>query len=339
MKEQLALLPGYLTAHLQLALFALLAGTAVSIPAGIAIARSRRLERPVLAVASVIQTVPSLALLAVMVPALSALGLRSIGFLPAFIGLTLYSVLPVLRNTVTGLLGLDPALKEAARGVGMTAAQQLWRVELPRSFARRVAEYLSLLIIGPILLVGFIGLSGAALKSSPLRYVQEFRLMQQLGGLVIQLAPYVMVTGFFTALYMFIPNTRVQWRSALIGAIAAGILWAAVGKMFTALVVFSTGAIFLLAGLLMRRSIILIGFYLFFWETMIANLPTAVVKHYSLVYHERNLLRGLTDRIPTSEAEILNDVTGGASFVALLIAGLVAFVLCLVAVSNRDYNV
>jgi osmoprotectant transport system permease protein len=130
-REQLALLPAYLTAHVQLALFALLAGTAVSIPAGIAITRSRRLERPVLAVASVIQTVPSLALLAVMVPALSALGLRSIGFLPAFIGLTLYSVLPVLRNTVTGLAGLDPALKEAARGVGMTSRQQLWRVELP----------------------------------------------------------------------------------------------------------------------------------------------------------------------------------------------------------------
>ena len=131
MKEQLALLPAYLTAHLQLVLFALLAGAALSIPAGIAISRSRRLERPVLAAASVIQTVPSLALLAVMVPALSAIGLRSIGFLPAFIGLTLYSVLPVLRNTVTGLGGLDPALKEAARGVGMTPRQQLWRVELP----------------------------------------------------------------------------------------------------------------------------------------------------------------------------------------------------------------
>jgi osmoprotectant transport system permease protein len=130
-REQLALLPGYLTAHLQLTLFALLAGTAVSIPAGIAITRSRRLERPVLGVASVIQTVPSLALLAVMVPALSAIGLRSIGFLPAFIGLTLYSILPVLRTTVTGLAGLDPALTEAARGVGMTSRQQLWRVELP----------------------------------------------------------------------------------------------------------------------------------------------------------------------------------------------------------------
>jgi osmoprotectant transport system permease protein len=130
-KDQIALLPQYVTAHLQLTLFALAAGTAFSIPAGIAITRSPRFERPVLAVASVIQTVPSLALLAVMVPALSALGLRSIGFLPALIGLSLYSVLPILRNTVTGLSGLDPALTEAARGVGMTPRQQLWRVELP----------------------------------------------------------------------------------------------------------------------------------------------------------------------------------------------------------------
>ncbi|MDA1080780.1 MAG: ABC transporter permease subunit [Gemmatimonadetes bacterium] len=131
MSEQLALLPAYLTAHLQLTLFALLAGSAFSIPAGIVIARARRLERPVLAVASVIQTIPSLALLAIMVPALAALGMRSIGFLPAFIGLTLYSVLPILRNTVTGLSGLDPAMIEAARGVGMTRNQQLWRVEIP----------------------------------------------------------------------------------------------------------------------------------------------------------------------------------------------------------------
>jgi osmoprotectant transport system permease protein len=131
MKEQLALLPGYLTAHLQLTLFALLIGTLVSIPAGILLTRRRWLEQPVLGVASVIQTIPSLALLALMVPALAALGFRSIGFLPAFIGLVLYSVLPILRNTVAGLNGVDESLLEAARGVGMTAAQSLTRVELP----------------------------------------------------------------------------------------------------------------------------------------------------------------------------------------------------------------
>ncbi len=131
MSEQLALLPGYLTAHLQLTLFALLLGTAFSVPAGVLVTRMKWLDQPVLGTASVIQTIPSLALLAIMVPALAALGVQSIGFLPAFIGLTLYSVLPILRNTVTGLAGVDPALIEAARGVGMTPAQRLRRVELP----------------------------------------------------------------------------------------------------------------------------------------------------------------------------------------------------------------
>lgn len=131
MSEQLALLPGYLTAHLQLTLLALLAGIAVSVPAGILVARARWLEQPVLGVASVIQTIPSLALLAIMVPLLAAVDLPSIGFLPAFIGLALYSVLPVLRNTVAGLCTVDPALVEAARGVGMTPGQRLRQVELP----------------------------------------------------------------------------------------------------------------------------------------------------------------------------------------------------------------
>ena len=131
MSEQLALLPAYLTGHLQLTLAALLIAIAASLPLGILAARVPRLEQPVLAIAAVIQTIPSLALLAVTVPLLAALQLRSIGFLPALIGLTLYGLLPILRNTVTGIASVDPALKEAARGVGMTPAQQLTRVELP----------------------------------------------------------------------------------------------------------------------------------------------------------------------------------------------------------------
>jgi ABC-type proline/glycine betaine transport system permease subunit len=131
MSEQLALLPAYLTGHLQLTLAALLIAIATSLPLGILAVRTPRLEQPLLAIAAVIQTIPSLALLAVTVPLLAALQLRSIGFLPALIGLTLYGLLPILRNTVTGIAGVDPALKEAARGVGMTAGQQLRRVELP----------------------------------------------------------------------------------------------------------------------------------------------------------------------------------------------------------------
>jgi len=129
--EQLALLPEYLSAHVRLTLLALAAGVLLAVPAGVLVSRVRALEAPVLGIAGVIQTIPALALLAVMVPLLSGLGLPGIGTLPAFLALVLYSLLPVLRNTVAGLRGIDPAVVEAARGVGMTGGERLWQVELP----------------------------------------------------------------------------------------------------------------------------------------------------------------------------------------------------------------
>jgi osmoprotectant transport system permease protein len=129
--EQLALLPAYLTAHLQLSLAALAIGALLAIPLGVAIHRRRALEPPLLGAASAIQTIPALALLAVMVPLFAALGARAIGAGPALVALSLYGLLPILRNTVTGLAGVDPAVREAARGVGMTPREALWRVELP----------------------------------------------------------------------------------------------------------------------------------------------------------------------------------------------------------------
>ena len=141
MKEQLALLPAYLTAHLQLSLVALLIGATLSIPMGVWATRRKALAQVILGVAGVIQTIPSLALLALMVPALAFLGLltastlgfevRSIGYLPALIALTLYSMLPILQTTVAGIQGVDRSLIEAAQGVGMTDRQRLVRVELP----------------------------------------------------------------------------------------------------------------------------------------------------------------------------------------------------------------
>ncbi|TFG93446.1 MAG: ABC transporter permease subunit, partial [Myxococcales bacterium] len=144
MAEQLALLPGRLAAHLELSLAALAIATITSIPIGIRAARRGGAANAVLAAASVVQTIPSLALLAIMVPLLAGLGvalqgplaalgteLRGIGKAPALVALTLYGMLPILRNTVTGISGVDPAVREAARGVGMTARQQLLRVELP----------------------------------------------------------------------------------------------------------------------------------------------------------------------------------------------------------------
>ncbi len=145
MSPQLAaafrLLPEYLAWHVLLSASALVLGLAISLPLAVAAARSPRLRWPVLALASLVQTIPSLALLALFYPlllALSALaeaalgrGFSALGFLPSLLALTLYSVLPILRNAVTGLTGLDPAIVQAADGVGMTPRQKLLQVELP----------------------------------------------------------------------------------------------------------------------------------------------------------------------------------------------------------------
>jgi osmoprotectant transport system permease protein len=124
--RELAELPTLLSAHASLT--ALAAGIAVAggVPLGVLVARRPRISGAVLGVAGVLQTIPGLALLALMVALLGAFG-----FWPALLALVLYALLPILRNSVTGILGVDAAVLEAADGMGMTPRQRLLRVELP----------------------------------------------------------------------------------------------------------------------------------------------------------------------------------------------------------------
>ena len=139
--EALGHLPDYLGNHVRVSVTALALGLLVSLPLAIAV-RNRRVARgALLGLASIVQTVPGLALLALFYPLLLALaalslswfgfGFSAFGFLPAVLALALYSMLPVLRNTITGLQGVEPAILEAAQGVGMTPRQSLFTVELP----------------------------------------------------------------------------------------------------------------------------------------------------------------------------------------------------------------
>ena len=135
------LLPDYLAQHVLLSLCALGLGFSISLPLAVVASRSALVRWPALFIASLIQTIPSLALLALFYPlllALSALcltwfgkGFPALGFAPSLLALTLYSLLPILRNGVAGILGVDPAAVEAARGMGMTDRQRLTWVELP----------------------------------------------------------------------------------------------------------------------------------------------------------------------------------------------------------------
>lgn len=135
--DQLLLLPDRLGQHLGLTLLALMVGVALALPLALVAVRCERLRWPLLTAAGIIQTIPGLALLALMVPALDLLrrhifpDLPVFGFWPAAVALVLYSLLPVLRNTVAGVLGVDPTLLEAARGLGMTPRQTLFKVQLP----------------------------------------------------------------------------------------------------------------------------------------------------------------------------------------------------------------
>src|SRR6266849_3601308 len=145
MNERIAqafgLLPNYLAQHVLLSAAALALSVALSLPLAVLASRYARIRWPILAAASLVQTIPGLALLALFYPlllglstltkALVGVDVPALGFLPSLSALTLYSMLPILRNGVAGLTGLPPAILEAADGVGMTPRQRLFRVEAP----------------------------------------------------------------------------------------------------------------------------------------------------------------------------------------------------------------
>jgi len=114
--------------HIFLVFIAIVAAVLIGVPTGIALTRYRALRGPVLGVANVMQTVPSLALFGFLIP-LPFIG--GIGARTALVALVLYSLLPIIRNTVTGILGVDPNVREAAVAMGMTSSQVLRQVELP----------------------------------------------------------------------------------------------------------------------------------------------------------------------------------------------------------------
>jgi osmoprotectant transport system permease protein len=142
--------------HVVLSLLAVGIGAALSIPLGVYLTRHERIATPVLTVVSIIQTIPSLALLGFMIP------LLGIGTLPAVIALTLYALLPIVRNTYTGIKEVERSLVESGTGMGMTKQQILWMVELPMSRGVIMAGVRTSTVttIGVATLATFIGAGG-----------------------------------------------------------------------------------------------------------------------------------------------------------------------------------
>jgi membrane protein len=141
----------------------------------------------------------------------------------------------------------------------------VWRVERPRSWARRFSEYLSVMIIGPVVVVTVLGAIAAVTSS---RTVQAIVHMHALGPLIVEagrIVPYVAMSGVFTFLYTFVPNTRVRFFPALVGGAFAGVFWAASGVLFARFVATSSQTILIYAGF----AIVIVALVWVYWSWLI----------------------------------------------------------------------
>jgi osmoprotectant transport system permease protein len=152
----------YVGQHLVLAGSGLLFGLLFGIPLAVLATRWRPLRDVTLGVVGVIQTVPSMALLGLLVIPLAAVGLPGIGPLPAIVALTLYSLLPIVRNTYIGLSEVDPAVVDAGRGMGMSSLQLLLKVEAPLALPLAIegVRAAAVLVIGIAAVTAFVGAGG-----------------------------------------------------------------------------------------------------------------------------------------------------------------------------------
>lgn len=159
--SNLSLLAQLTLEHIALVVVAVGLACLMGVPLGIAITQNERIARVVLYTASIIITIPSIALFGIMIPVLSVIG-HGIGYVPAVIAVLLYSQLPIIRNTYTAINNVSPGLREAARGIGMTSMQRLRLVEIPLSVPIIMAGVRTAVVmnIGVMAIAAYIGAGG-----------------------------------------------------------------------------------------------------------------------------------------------------------------------------------
>lgn len=147
--------------HISLVAVAVGLAVITGVPIGIAITKNQKAASIVLYIASIIVTIPSIALFGIMIPLLSVIG-HGIGYLPAVIAVLLYSQLPIIRNTYTAINNVDPSLREAALGLGMNSMQRLRNVEIPLSVPVIMAGVRTAVVmnIGVMAIAAYIGAGG-----------------------------------------------------------------------------------------------------------------------------------------------------------------------------------
>jgi len=192
--------------HLLLVIPSLLAAVLVAVPLGIVAARRPRLGRVVLAAAGILQTIPSLALLLFMIPAMMWLVGKGTGAPPAIAALFLYSLLPIVRNTHAGLTGIPASLRESAEALGLPPFAALWRVELPLAMPTILAGVRTAAVInvGTATLGGFIGAGGYGRPI--LRGIDKFDVPLMLEGAIPAALLALAIDGLFGLIERAVPH-------------------------------------------------------------------------------------------------------------------------------------
>ena len=131
----------------------------------------------------------------------------------------------------------------------------VWRVGRPRSLGRRFSEYLSVMVVGPVIMVAAMGLIATVGSNGMVQFVAHIQFFGVALAQIGRLTPYVLVAGVFTFMYAFIPNTKVEIRAAAVGGVVAGVLWSASGVLFAAIVVHSSRTMAIYAGF----AIVIVG--------------------------------------------------------------------------------
>jgi membrane protein len=147
-----------------------------------------------------------------------------------------------MRGSVLGSIGLAMLLYTAISTIQKVEASFnfVWRIDRPRSFGRRIPEFLGVMVAGPILLAVALEILASAVRSPAAQWLSSFAHLAWIFRVLGRLLPYAIVTIVFTFMYAFIPNTRVEFRPALIGGVTAGLIWALVGYAFSAFIVYSS---------------------------------------------------------------------------------------------------
>lgn len=173
--------------HVQLVGLAVGVAIVTAVPFGIYISQKESLANLVLAVAGIIMTIPSIALFGIMIPIFSIIN-QGIGFVPAIVALILYSQLPIIRNTYIAIKNVDPSIRDAAIGMGMTTWQRLYKVELPLALPVIMAgvRMAIVLTIGIGAIAAYIGAGGLGVYIA--RGIStSYSTMVQVGALAVSI--------------------------------------------------------------------------------------------------------------------------------------------------------